>query len=479
MPPLSDLDKLSHAEKDELIRTLYAHVQSLTSQVTEFTEKVKTLEGRLALNSRNSSKPPSANGPGDKKPPKPVSLREKGKKKSGGQKGHEGKTLNQVATPDHIEKHLPSGVCSCGLPLSEGCKVETRQVFDIPPIKPVVTEHQLFASVCSCGKVHRGQFPADVSAHVQYGAVAKATAVHFTHHEMLPVARTSQLMGNLFELPMSEATVIAIQQEAAHRFSPIVEGIKDALKLAPAIHADETGMYVAGKCKWLHVAATETLTWMGAHDKRGKVAFDDFCILGQAIGVLIHDGLRAYRLFDEAVHGLCNQHHLRELVFVSDEMKQEWARDMIILLRTACHEVNGSPSKTLVAERLAYFQLVYDFLLQAGEAQNPEARKEPGKRGKAKQNKAFNLLARLSEYRDDVWRFAVDPNVPFTNNIAEQAVRMSKVKQKISGGFRTMLGLQNFCIIRSYMATLKKQGISVYDAVVQAFRGSVVAPAFG
>lgn len=475
MNSLPDLNQLTSAEKDELICALHEQVQHLSAQLKE-------LEGRLALNSSNSSKPPSTDGLAKKNtlPPTTTSLRGKSKKKSGGQPGHVGTTLEAVATPDQIEKHQPDEVCSCGLTLPVGQKVESRQVFDIPPIKPIVTEHQAFESVCSCGKVHRGQFPVDVKAHVQYGPNVKATTVYFTHHEMLPVARTGELMGSLFGLPLSEATVLAMQQEAVGHLTPVVSDIKTVLQRADVLYADETGMRAAGKLKWLHVAVTEALVWMGAHEKRGKEAFDAFGILGHKPGrVLVHDGLKAYRLFDDALHALCNQHHLRELQYVAEVMKQDWASDMMTLLRTACHEVNESPTQTLPTERLEYLLLLYDFLLQAGEAENPKAEKALGKRGKAKQNKAFNLLARLSEYRQDVWRFATDPKVPFTNNIAEQAVRMSKVKQKISGGFRTMAGLENFCVIRSYIATLKKQGIDTYNAFIQTFRGEPVIPAFG
>lgn len=202
-------------------------------------------------------------------------------------------------------------------------------------------------------------------------------------------------------------------------------------------------------------------------------------ILGHATGVLIHDGLRAYRLFDDAVHGLCNEHHLRELNYVATEMRQEWAVNMMTLLRTACHEVNLSANNTLPITRLAYLRLVYEILLQDGEAVNPKVLKDPkapNKPGQAKQNKAYNLLRRLREYAEDVWRFASNPDVPFTNNIAEQAVRMNKVKQKISGCFRTMKGLQTFCTIRSFIATMHKQGVNIFDALTQTFKGNVPMP---
>lgn len=471
MTSLPELNALSHAEKDELIYTLFEQLKELTAIVAQ-------LKGRLALNSANSSKPPSTNG-FNKPNNKNKSTRSKSGKNNGGQKGHTGSHLKQVEHPEHTEICSPPSHCTdCGSALGEMKKVESRQVFDIPKIRPEVTEYQVYETRCTCGKVHRGTFPEGVAGPVQYGPVAKAMAVEFTHHEMQPLARTGKLMGAIFDLPMSDATVLEIQKEAAWRLTPIVDAIAQALKAAPAVHADETGMYVSGKCKWLHVVATEFLTWMGAHDKRGKEAFDALGILAEAAGVLIHDGLRAYRLFDDAIHGLCNQHHLRELLFVTEEMKQEWAERMMTLLRTACHEVNESSSKVLSTERIAHYRLAYELILQDGETANPPAEKPAGKRGKAKQNKAFNLLLRLRTYADDVWRFTSNPNVPFTNNIAEQAVRMPKVKQKISGGFRTMEGLKIFCTIRSYLATMHKQGENVFDALIQTFRGCVTLPRF-
>lgn len=467
-PP--DLNSLSHADKDELIRTLFAQVAELTATVEE-------LKGRLALDSSNSGKPPSSNGL--KKPNKNTSTRGKSGKKIGGQRGHVGQTLNPVAEPDKIEIHCPPSHCGCGLPLEETQPVAARQVFDIPKIQPIVTEHRVHEARCRCGQVHRGHFPVGVTGPVQYGPTVKAMVVHLTHHEMQPVARTGQLMGTLFGLPLADATVLSIQQEAAERLTPQVDGIKEALKSVPALHADETGMKVSGKCQWVHVAATEDLTWMGAHPKRDKVAFDGLGLLGETQGVLIHGGLPAYRLFDQALHGLCNQHHLRELKFIAEQPQQPWAEDLMALLRRACHEVNESPTQTLSADRLDYYRLSYTLLLQAGEAVNPEIpRPKLQRRGKVKQSKAYNLLHRLKTYDDHVWRFAYDPHVPFTNNIAEQAIRMNKVKQKISGGFRTKSGLENFCTIRSYLATLKKQGVHIFDALVQTFQRQPVRPAF-
>lgn len=467
MEPLPDLTLLSVAEKDVLIGALWARVAALTATVEE-------LQGRLAQNSRNSSKPPSSDGLNK---PKPKSLRQKGEKPTGGQKGHPGHTLERVAQPDRIQTHAPAAShCEvCHRPLGATAVVETRQVFDLPPLRCEVTEHQVLEAPCTCGQVHRGTFPAGVSAPVQYGPRSKAAVVQLTHHHMLPLARTGELMGDLFGLPMSDATVLAIQADAQGLLAPTVAAIGEAITRAPVAHADESGMRVAGQLHWMHVLATPLLTWLGAHPNRGKTAFDALGWLLLFTGTLIHDGWKPYREL-ACKHGLCNAHHLRELTYVVEQMGQSWAKCLIDLLLAACHEVAavGAP---LPAERMAQYRTAYDRILTTGEAANPRA-PPSGKRGRTKQSKALNLIDRLRLYADDVWRFMTDPEVPFTNNLGEQAVRMPKVKQKVSGGFRTPGGLDTFCIIRSYLATLHKQGANLFQALTLTFQGSPPQPRF-
>ena len=469
MPPmqaLPDLDQLSVVDKDALIRALFAKLQALSAQVKE-------LQGRVALNSRNSSRPPSSDGLAK---PAPKSLRVAGQKPNGGQKGHGGHTLKSVAQPDHVHAHSPPSHCdACSLPLGVAAVVETRQVFDIPALRHEVTEHRVLGVRCSCGKLHRGAFPATVTASVQYGPRIKAAVVHLTHQQMLPLARTGALLGELYGLSLSDASVLSIQQEARLRLQPIVQEIGQAIAAAPVAHADETGMRAKGALQWMHVLATPALTWVGAHAKRGKAAFEALGLLSQFVGTLVHDGWRPYRDLP-CTHSLCNAHHLRELTYVLEEMKQAWAQPLITLLVDGCHEVHvaGQP---LVQERITHYRARYNEILAQGQAVNPRAPRS-GKRGGTKQSKALNLIDRLALYADDVWRFMTDVGVPFTNNTAEQAVRMPKVKQKVSGGFRTLEGLSTFCTIRSYLATLHKQGENLFEALVQTFQGAPTRPRF-
>ena len=463
MKSLPDLDRLSVAEKDDLIRSLFARVQELTAKVAE-------LEGRLALNSRNSRKPPSADGYGK---PKPKSLRTPGKNPRGGPQGHEGHTLQKAESPDHIVLHAPPATCECGLPRPEARVAETRQVFDLPPTHYEVTEHRVLEARCACGKLHRGEFPEGVNAPLQYGSRLKAAAVHLTQHPMLPAQRTADLMGDLAGLPLSDATVLAAVAEARERLEPTVAAIAQALVAAPIAHADETGLRVDGKLQWLHVLATGLLSWMGIHPHRGKKAFAAFGLLTSFVGTLIHDGWKPYRDL-VCKHALCNAHHLRELTYLFEEMGQTWANRLTELLLAACQEVTAAGGP-LAADRLVPFRSRYWEIIAAGEAANPRS-PPSGKRGRTRQSKAVNLLHRLRTYTDDVLRFMTDPGVPFTNNLAEQAVRMPKVKQKVSGGFRTLRGAQSFCIIRSYLDPLRKQGANLFQALILTFQGHVPQP---
>src|ERR671915_1692484 len=228
MNSLPDLDRLSIAEKDALIRAQFAQIQVLTAEVAALRAKVAELEGHLALNSRNSSKPPSAEGYGK---PKPKSLRRSGKDPRGGQQGH---TLKRAESPDHIVLHAPPATCdACGLPLPEARVAETRQVFDLPPMHYEVTEHRVLEARCACGKWHRGEFPEGVKAPVQYGPRLKGAVLHLTQHHMLPAQRTAELMGDLFDLPLSDATVLAAVEEARQRLEPTVTAIGQAISAAP------------------------------------------------------------------------------------------------------------------------------------------------------------------------------------------------------------------------------------------------------
>ena len=280
---------------------------------------------------------------------------------------------------------------------------------------------------------------------------------------------------------MSQASVLAFGQQAALALEPTVEAIGQAVQASPVVHADESGIRVQGSLHGLHCLVTPTLSWLAQHAKRGAQAFEDLGLLAGVRGTLVHDGLVGYKSL-HCTHSLCNAHHLRELEFVhergNEKIWDSWAKEMMDLLVQANAEVRQREGP-LESQRQQWYQAQWEQLLQRGENHHPAAQHTgapTGKRGRLAQSKAFNLLARLRKYRDDVWRFASEQDVPFTNNLAEQALRMAKVKQKISGGFRTSEGAQTFFTLRSYLATMNKQKQSLFECLVSAFRGAPIQP---
>lgn len=464
-PQLPNLSTLTREQIEDLVRDLF--------------QRVVDLENRLAKDSHNSSKPPSSNGFSSRKrilPPVPG-------RKSGGQTGHDGTTLKMVAVPDRVVSHPLPKHCQCGKTLGRGVLTkERRQVYDLPQTRYEVTEHRVFEARCACGRQHQGQFPEGVPHSVQYGPNIKAAATYLTQYQLLPMKRTTQLLSDLYGLHLSPATVQASVALAANSLAPAVQSIADAIKTAPVAHFDETGQRTAGRLRWLHTAVTETLAWYGAHDKRGQTAMKDFGILSNFKGVAMHDGWRSYREFD-CTHALCNAHHLRELIFLTETTDQAWPERMIDLLcqaKTEADLARGSPGSATVGslshKRLGYYRRRYQVLLRAGEQANPAAPGQ-GTRGRVKQSAATNLLGRLREHTDDVLRFIYDLRVPFDNNLAERAIRMPKLKEKVSGCFRTTFGADAFCVIRSYLATLHKQGLDLFQALVMTFQGQAPQPA--
>lgn len=463
MPELPDLAALTSEQKDDLIRALY--------------RRLVELEARVLKDSHNSSKPPSSDGLSKK----PKSLRQASGRKPGGQKGHEGTTLERVAVPDVVVQHPLPEVCEqCGTTLVVARAVladERRQVFDLPRIRYEVTEHRVLEARCACGKRHRSRFPDSVQSPVQYGPAIKAAAVYLTQYQLLPIERTTQLLGDLYGLRLSAAMVHASITQASEMLRPTVVQIGAAVKAAPVAHFDETGQRVGGRLRWLHAAVTAALSWYGAHDKRGQAAMDAFGILPGFKGVAVHDGWVPYKDYD-CTHALCNAHHLRELVFLAETTGQAWPQQMIDLLcaaKTEADQARQAPS-ALSEKRLRHYRRRYEAILAAGEQLNPEAPRKADRRGRVKQSAAANLLGRLRRYTDDVLRFLHDPRVPFDNNQAERDIRMPKLKQKVSGCFRTTPGADAFCITRSYLATMRKQGRDLFHSLILTFQGQPPQP---
>ncbi|MCW8801538.1 MAG: IS66 family transposase [Desulfobacter sp.] len=449
----------------------YALFDALQQAIETLENRVAHLEAIIAKDSHNSSKPPSSNG--FKRPPK--SLRKKSGKKAGGQNGHEGATLRQVDNPDKTVIHRSHGKCQCGRCLADARVVGTtkKQVFDLPKkIKVEVTEHQAQTVMCACGKVHTGEFPAGINAPVQYGNGLKALATYFITQQLLPVQRTQQIFKDIFGIELSVATLQGSTVICHHGLETTETVLKDRIVESPVVHADETGCDVNGKLWWIHSLGNLMYTWYFCEKHRGKDADTVAATLRRFGGRLVHDGWKTY-LHYVCKHALCNAHHLRELVFIDEHLKEPWAFKMKKLLLeiketvdTACME----GKKSLSDEVLQRFRKRYNIVIRQGlAAQPPPKKKRPGQRGKVAQPPGKNLLDRLKNHIDEVLAFMYDFSVPFTNNLAERDLRMVKVKLKVSGCFRTHGGAQIFCRIRSFLSTLRKQNLDIMEYLPKCF----------
>src|SRR3954468_3230110 len=446
---------------DPVITALQAENALLRAENAALLGRLAELERCLGLNSRNSGKPPSSDGL--KKPPRVSSLREPSGKKTGGQNSHPGKTLRRMETPDATHKHYPAICARCGEPLIAAMATDhvARQVFDLPEPRPlIVTEHRAHGCRCAaCGRQTRAEFPAGVTAPVQYGTRVAAFVLYLLHYQLLPEKRLAEAMADLFGVTLVTATIARISQEAAQRCQGFADAVRDHVAAAPLKHLDETGFRIGGKTQWLHIASTVLLTFYRISPKRGS-------LLANVVGIVVHDHWKPYYTLEGVLHALCNAHHLRELKALVEIEKEDWARRMQRLLRRACHATNlardrGVPLKPSL---IACIERCYDAILAEGlafHAAQPAlvaAAVTAQRRGRPARRVGHNLLLRLSTRKQDVLRFLTDPRVPFTNNLVERDGRMMKLRQKISGGFRSEAGAKDFAVIRSLLSTARKQG---------------------
>jgi transposase len=445
--------------KDKKIAELEEIIEILRAEIAE-------LKRKLGLNPGTSSKPPSSEGLRKKR--RIQSLRQSGKQK-GGQKGHEGHkgdTLNCVQNPDVVNRHEVRECEMCGSDLRdvEAEEVVRRQVFDVE-IKRVVTEHQVEVKRCNCGARTRASFPESVRAPTQIGETARAIGVYLSE-QFIAKARLSEVMEDLFGVPVSDTSLINYEGQLAGNLSGFYKDTLEVLKKVAVKHQDETGVRVNGKTEWIQVLSNESLTYLWHSQQRKS-------LLTGVSGICVHDHYKPYLQQTTVEHAFCNAHILRELQALIQYEKEDWASSMYSLLRIMCHTVKKD--EQLNQESVALFTRAYDKIIKQGlcyhESLSPPAMK-PAK-GRTKRRIGHNLLLRLQEFKTETLRFLTNSEVPFTNNQAEQDLRMVKVKQKVSGCMRTTQGAKNFAIIRSFISTLRKNKLNVLENIKAAMNNSI------
>ena len=460
-----EASSLSSLSKEELIAIILMQQQ----MIERLEQRIQELEARLNKDSHNSHIPPS------KSPHVPIkNMRTKTGKMKGGQIGHKGKTLEMVDNPARTIVYKTATCASCGKDLSgtllEG--YERRQVFDIPPIILEVTEHRAEKKKCSCGHMNIASFPDNIAAPVQYGDNVKGLGIILNAYECVSYDRISELMEYLTGCRINESTLCSLQKTLSLQLEDFEGKSKEHLCRSEVIHNDETGISVEGKRKWLHVTSNKELTHYAIDDKRGKEAIDRIGILPYFQGTSIHDGWKAYIKY-YCRHGLCNAHHLRELTFFEEEEEAVWAKFLKELLLTTKQSVDDARQKgkdCLAPETARDIETSYDRILFDALADIPPPVRT-GKRGRIKKTKQQNFIERLLQYKDATLLFMHDFRIPFDNNLAERDIRMMKLKQKVSGTFRSLQGAQYFARIRGYISTVRKNGGNVFEETKNALRG--------
>ena len=443
----------------------------LEAEVRQLRRQVKELKARLALNSQNSSKPPSTDGLAK---PAPKSLRQKTGRRPGGQPGHVGRTLQPVAQPDQVQLHVLGG-CPCGRCDGRSLRQEPvlghekRQVFEVPQKPLEVTEHQAEIKRCPVsGCLVTATFPEGVKAPVQYGPRFKAQLVYFNVEHFIPFTRLTRICQDLYGQPLSEATVVAANQGAYAHLAPFEQRVVELLPQAPVNGCDESGLRVAKRLHWLHVVSNPQLTFYGVHAKRGAEAMDELGILPRCKNWLIHDHWKPYFTYHDCLHALCNEHHLRELKFLAEEYQESWAQEMSRFLLDC---LARRKSQGVLNERqFKKIQTQYRAILKKGR------RLHPRRKDRGPQSKGANLLNRLEDFELNLLAFTVFAEVPFTNNGAERDIRMEKTRQKVSGCFRTLHGARVFARIRSYISTCRKQSRNILEELQKAIVGKPFMP---
>lgn len=460
-----------------LVVSLRRELADAVAELGRARERITELEDRLRKSSRNSSIPPSGDGLA-KPPPRSRSLRKRTGRKPGGQDGHPGQTLAQVAKPDREERHEPGPCSRCGAGLAGRpvTGVERRQVFDLPPVKVKVTEHQMIERECGCGHRTKGAAPRGADAPVQYGPRIAAAIIYLYTGQFLSKKRTAEALAELFGIPLSPGTVAGITARAAGKLDDFLERVRGNITASDVAGFDETGFRAEGRLHWVHCARTGMYTLLMVHPRRGRKAMEAMGILPSFGGVAVHDAWGPYDTYSSPDHQLCCAHALRELQAVTDSAPAGgwcWAAqaaDALTAMQALVSEAVSQGLDAVDPAALAAQIHCYRSAVLLGERQTA------ARSGKL-MKKHHALARRLIDRQDDYLRFTADWRIPADNNGSERDIRMAKLKQKVSGCLRTFTGARQFCAIRSYLSTAAKHGMSFFSALVMLTEGQPWMPA--
>ena len=445
---------------------LRAENAQLRAENAQLREENARLKRQVGQDSQNSHRPPSSEGYGKK----PAVPRLKSRHRRGGLPGHKGQTLSQVAVPDVVVA-LPVLKCSCGHDLSGVSQtlLARRQCFDLPVPRMVVTEYQTFGCSCPvCGTSHTSVFPPHIRAPVQYGSSVRALSCLLNVEYRLPFKKISHLFEDLFGHRVNESVHHQALSSAYRGLEATEDEIKKELIASGVAHFDETGLRVAGRLHWLHVASTGQATHLFVHQKRGREALTSAdSVLKAFPNWAVHDSYGSYFTSWPCQHSLCGAHLLRELTDAY-ETGSRWAKHMHRFLM-ALYRMTGQGRTCLPEDKHQKARHIYQRLLLYAQKREPPPVKTKKKRGRAKGSRAYNLLQRLIKYQDAVLAFAFHDAVPFTNNQAERDLRPAKVKQKVATCFRTLEGAQYYARIQAFLSTIRKQRIPVLNELEQVF----------
>jgi transposase len=468
--------------KKEAEAIYYQGKEAVVLKLLEYDMRLTKLEEMLGLNSKNSSKPSSTDDPFKKSPDEKNNKADKKSLNRGGQKGHQGKTLEQVENPDKIEHYSVCECGNCGFDLSnqEADSVIKRQCFDIPPVQMEVTEHQAEVKKCPhCKSRIVAPFPKDVVSPAYYGDNMKAYVVYLNTYHMLSYERVCEYFADMCNHPIGEGTIFNILNRYYQKLETTEEKTKEVILASEVVHSDETGINVKGKLNWFHTVSCSVATYYLLHQKRGKEAMDEMEILPKYDGTVVHDHWSPYNKYENCTHAFCNAHHLRELTHAIETTDANWAKEMKRFLQISHKIVKRAKQRgqmRLKEEQIKRLELKYENIIQSGHAFFPKIEKVPKKKGVTKKPKSQNLLLRLEKYKTETIRFITDFQVPFDNNMAERDLRMIKVKQKISGTFMSRTGGKIFARIKGYISTVKKNRCNVMDELKNVFRGEAFVP---